>query len=258
MSIRHFVHRLSAAVLLVIVTTGAVPAEPALSGSYKAEGKTAEGLAYGGQVEMVPQGRGIKLAWTLDGGGGYSGRGVQLDNVLGSVYWPETERFNDPGIVIYRIDGGKLQGIWMPHDGPQNLTGREDLVGPSSLEGRFEIILGENPGGRSHYTGHVDIERRGDTYHFHWYSPRDSYLGNGIRIGNIMVVGYALGRAPGTAAYCIHGGDLDGLWAYGADSRLGRETLHRQSESVSPGPSADAGSECLATIAMAGPPKIRD
>ena len=258
MTIRHLFRHLSAAVLLFAVTAGAALAESPLAGAYKAVGKTAEGLAYGGQVEIAPQGRGIKLAWTLDRDAGYSGRGFQLDDVLGSVYWSETEHFNDPGVVIYRIDGGKLQGMWMPQGGPNNVLGREDLLGPASLEGRFQIILGEHPGGRSHYTGYVDVDRRGDTYYFHWYAPNDSYVGNGIRVGNIMVVGYAIGRAPGTAAYCIREGKLDGTWAYGEDPRLGRETLLRQSDVSVPGPSAGPGSECIPTIAMEWAPESRD
>ena len=258
MTIRHFVHRLSAAILLFAVAAGPASAESPLAGSYKAEGKTAEGLAYGGQVEIVPQGRGARLAWTLDRGAGYSGRAFQIDDVLGSVYWSETEHFNDPGIVIYRIDGGKLQGMWMPQGGPNNVLGREDLLGPASLEGRFQIILGEHPGGRTHYTGYVDVDRRGDTYYFHWYAPNDSYVGNGIRLGNIMVVGYAIGRAPGTAAYCIRGGDLVGAWAYGQDPRLGRETLHRRAEITAPAPSESAGSNCMSTIAMEWQPESRN
>lgn len=250
MTIRNLFHRLAAAVFLFAVAADAALAESPLAGAYEAKGKTADGLAYGGQVEILPRGRGIKLAWTLDGGTGYSGRGFRIDDVLGSVYWSESEHFNDPGIVIYRIDGGKLQGMWMPEGGPNNVLGREDLLGPTSLEGRFQIILGEHPGGRSHYAGYVDVERRGDIYHFHWYAPNDSYIGNGIRIGNIMVVGYALGQAPGTVAYCIHGEDLEGAWAYGEQVRLGRETLRRKASTGLVGPNANGHSECLPTVAM--------
>jgi hypothetical protein len=247
MTIRHSFHALVAMLLLAMMASAAL-AESPLAGTYKAEGKTADGAAYDGKLEIAPQGRGIALTWALDGGTGYSGRGFQFDDVLGGVYWADAEHFTDPGIVIYRIDGGKLQGLWMPQGGPNNVLGREDLLGPASLEGRFEIILGEHPGGRSHYTGYVDVDRRGDTYYFHWYAPRDSYVGNGIRIGDIMVVGYAIGRAPGTIAYCVRGGELDGAWAYGQDARLGREMLHRQDSVVAP--SANAGAKCSPTVAM--------
>lgn len=252
MRIRIFFRRLSAAILLALIATAAV-ADSALTGAYKAEGKTVDGLDYGGKVGIEPHGKGVRLAWALDGGDGYRGLGLQLDDVLGSVYWAEGEQFDDPGIVIYRIDGGRLQGIWMPQGGPEDQIGREDLLGPNSLEGRFEIALGQNPGGRTNYTGYVNVERHGDTFHFHWYAPTDSYVGNGIRIGDIMVVGYALHRPPGTVAYCVRGENLEGVWTHGEDTRLGRETLRRQSGSAAQNPGAKAGSECLPTVAQAWP-----
>jgi hypothetical protein len=143
----------------------------------------------------------------------------------------------------------------MPEDGDGEHLGRESLVGPASLEGRFEITLGVNPGNGSRYTGHVDIDRRGDTYHFHWYSPTDSYLGNGIRIGNVMVVGYALGRAPGTVAYCVRVSELEGVWTYGDATSLGRETLHPRAGAAGQGSATRSGAraECLPTIATREP-----
>ncbi len=185
------------AVLFLAVFVSAAFAEPPPAGTYRAEGKTASGMAYGGQVGIEPDGKGVRLAWVLDGGDSYRGVGLQINNVLGSAYWSEDERFNGPGIVVYRIDGGKLHGTWRAYGGPEGLAGREELSGPASLEGRFEITLGENPGGGSSYHGHVNIKRRGDTFLFHWHAPRNSYVGNGIRIGDVMVVGYAHGRAPG-------------------------------------------------------------
>ena len=242
------------AIVLFAVTAAAAAADPRLAGTYDAAGKTAEGTAYSGQVRIDPKGKGFRLAWVLDSGERYRGLGLRLDGILGSAYWPDDEAFEGAGIVVYRIDGGLLEGIWMPHGGPSDLLGEEALLGPASLDGRFDIVLGFNPGGRSQYTGHVEIERRGETYHFHWYTPVDSYLGNGIRIGNIMVVGYALGRAPGTVAYCVRGAELDGLWAYGTSSRLGREVLHPQS-GTGARPNPAAGPECLPTIAMNAVPQ---
>jgi hypothetical protein len=253
MTIRTFLTRLSAVLFIAVAATAVAAAESSLPGAYTVQGKTADGQAYGGRVEIAPHGKGVTLDWALDRGDSYVGRGLQLDQVLGGVYWEPDERFNDPGIVVYRIDGGRLQGIWMPQGAPTNLVGREDLLGPASLEGRFEITLGEHPGGGSHYTGHVEVTRRGDTYFFHWYAPNDSYVGSGIRIGNIMVVGYAVGRAPGTVAYCIHGKDLDGAWAYGDQTRLGREALHRQTGASDAPARTDVQPECLPTIALDRP-----
>lgn len=254
MRIMYVCRRMAAIALLYLSCGSAFAAD--LTGNYKVEGKAADGEAYAGQVEMEPYGKGLALSWSADRGNRYEGLGIQLDDALGAVLWPEEERFDGLGIVLYRIDGGRMQGVWMPQGGSRVPFGREELLGPPSLEGRFEIILGENPGGRSHYTGHVNIERRDDIYHFHWYAPRDSYIGNGVRIGNIMVVGYALGRAPGTIAYCVRGGELDGVWSYADETRLGRETLRKQGQPAVEAPNTGATSKtgCRPTIAEGAPP----
>lgn len=237
------------AVTLLLTLVGGVAMAADLVGTYRAEGAAADGAAYAGQVGVQPYGKGVALAWSLDGGARYRGLGLQLGDALGAVYWPEGERFEGLGIVVYRIEGGRMNGIWMPEGSAKTPPGREDLVGPASLEGRFEIVLGENPGGHSHYRGHVIVERRGDIHHFHWYTPTDSYVGNGVRIGDVMVVGYALGRAPGTVAYCIQGGELDGRWSYGEDTRVGRETLVRQPRPAE-SPAGGRAAGCRPTIAL--------
>ena len=252
MTIRSLLGYLSA-VLFLAVPASAAFADPPLAGTYHAEGKTADGRAYGGRVGIEQNGKGVRLAWILDAGDGYRGVGLQVDNVLGGAYWSENERFNGPGVAVYRIEGGKLHGNWLAYGGPEGLVGREELSGPDSLEGRFEITLGENPDGASSYHGHVNIKRRGDTFLFHWYAPGSSYIGNGIRIGDVMVVGYAQGRAPGTIAYCIREGSLDGVWAYGSDARLGRETLRRQSDASAVDGS---GADCRGTAAMQWRPNL--
>lgn len=238
-----------AVVLLFSLASCAVSATE-LTGTYRAEGTGANGSAYAGQAALERHGKGVTFAWGLDTGGRYRGLGLQLDDALGAVFWPEGEKLDGLGVVVYEIDGGTMQGIWLPMGGVNTPLGRENLVGPASLEGRFEIALGENPGGRTHYRGHVMIERRGDVHFFHWYTPAESYVGNGVRIGNIMVVGYALGRAPGTIAYCIRGGDLDGVWAYGDDTRLGREKLVRQPRPAETTGNGARSPGCVPVIAM--------
>lgn len=222
-----------------------------LTGSYQVEGKGADGVSYAGQVDLASYGKGLALTWSADRGRPYEGLGLQLGDAMGAVFWPKGETFDGLGIVLYRIDGGRLQGIWMPQGGSKAPLGREDLLGPPTLEGRFEITLGENPGGSSHYSGHVNIERRDDIYYFHWYAPRDSYVGNGVRIGDVMVVGYALGKAPGTVAYCARGRELDGIWSYADETRLGREILRKRGTPVVDTPATGTAPDprCLPTIA---------
>src|SRR5688500_379064 len=62
MTIRRLLGCLSA-VLLFAVFASAAFAEPPLGGTYRAEGETAGGMAYGGQVGIEPDGKGVSLAW---------------------------------------------------------------------------------------------------------------------------------------------------------------------------------------------------
>ncbi len=246
------VARWVAMLLLCLFGSGAL-ADP--TGGYRVQRISADGATQAGAALVTPSGRAFLLEWTLEKDGRYRGLGLEVDGVLGAVFWPQEERFDGLGIVVYRIDGGRMQGVWMPTGGPSGAPGREDLIGSPSLEGKFDVVVGENPGGRSHYRGHVMIERRGEVYYFHWYTPTDSYVGNGVRMGNIMVVGYALGRAPGTVAYCQRGDRMDGLWSYAADTRTGRELLRPPGESTSDnsGGATIGTADCAATIAAMPP-----
>lgn len=250
---RWSVGRWIAALLLCVAGQGAVAADP--TGGYRVERVAADGAVAAGAAQVAPSGRGFALAWAMDGGRRYRGLGLEVDGVLGAVFWPEEEEFEGLGIVVYRIDGGRMEGVWMPMGGSRMPLGRETLVGSPSLEGRFEIALGENPGAQSYYRGYVMIERRGDIQFFHWFTPTDAYVGNGVRMGNIMVVGYAMGRAPGTVVYCLRGDRMDGLWSYAEDTRVGREVLRPPGEAPAgkPGAAVDADG-CAAVIAALRPP----
>ena len=167
--------RVMASLLLLGLLAEPLPAraeEP--SGTYQAQGVAPNGKSYAGIVEILPQGKGAHLAWQLEGGARYLGLGLRLDNVLGAVYWPLQVKSNGIGVVIYRIDGGRLNGDWMILQGPRDQVGEEELEGPPELEGRFEIVRGVNPGGASGYKGHVEISRRGDVYYFRWFTPTAS------------------------------------------------------------------------------------
>lgn len=159
--------RVMASLLLLGLLFGPLPLRAEQpSGTYQAQGMAPNGKSYAGIVEILPQGKGAHLAWQLDGGARYLGLGLRLDNVLGAAYWPLQVKSPGVGIVVYRIDGGRLDGDWMMLQGPRDRVGEEELEGPPELEGRFEIVRGVNPGGASQYKGHVEIDRRGDVYYF--------------------------------------------------------------------------------------------
>jgi hypothetical protein len=69
------------------------------------------------------------------------------------------------------------------------------------------------------------MERHGNTVGLTWYTPGLSAVGNGVRIGDILVVGYASDRVPGTIGYCVGADGLRGLWTYGGEAAAGTEVL---------------------------------
>jgi hypothetical protein len=230
--------RLIVAGIFSIVASASVLAESTLRGEYDVEGQVWHGRAYTGQAKIAPRGEGYAIAWRLGQGDAYRGVALKMDNVLGAVYWSDKDRFRGLGIVAYRIDGGELHGIWMLAEGGKT-TGREDLKGSPDLTGDYIITLGENPDDLTNYDGHVRIEHRGDVYQVTWYTPNLSYVGNGIRIGDILVVGYALEHAPGTVRYCVGKVGLVGIWAYGDQAMMGKEMLKRRPEAAQPSPEND-------------------
>lgn len=252
-----------AALVLFGLFGGTLPAraeEP--GGTYRAQGLSPAGRPYAGTVEILPQGQGVHLAWQIEDGSRYLGLGLRLDDILGVAYWPLQIKTAAAGVVVYRLEGGRLIGNWMALQGPRDALGQEELLGPAGLEGRFDIVRGVNPGGGSGYKGHVEISRRGEAYYFRWFTPTASTVGNGVRIGNIMVVGYASGAAPGVVAYCLGARNLDGLWASpetpnAGKVRLGRETLSKESGNGENEPGDAPGialpSDCTAQSAAAEP-----
>jgi hypothetical protein len=218
--------------LLVLWVPAAVADD--IGGIYQASGHRPEGGAYAGTVEIAARGEGYQLAWAADEAGtAREGIGLLLDNILAVASWPEDPEGQAAadiaafGVVAYRIEGGWLRGIWLPQTGRNHLLGREDLHGPDSLDGRFAIMLGENPGGGSHYQGHVDMRPDGETYLVEWYAPRVNFFGRGIRIGNILVVAYGMKSQPAVMAFCRNGGLLHGQWAEAGTAALGYELLRR-------------------------------
>jgi hypothetical protein len=232
--------QLAVALMLCVVGSAASRADANLSGDYDVAGRTLHGRAYTGEVRIAPHGKGYAIAWRLDEGDTYRGMALKVDNVLGAVYWSERDDFRGRGLVVYRIVEGGLEGIWLPVDADGRATGRENLKGSPDLTGDYEITLGENPDGLTNYDGHVHMERHGDVVQLAWYTPQLSYVGNGVRIGDLLVVGYALQRAPGTIGYCVERSGLHGFWTYGDEAALAHEMLKRHATVELPSPEANA------------------
>ena len=88
------------------LVANAAPGDIALSeGSYKVEGKNADGSAYQGTVEIERQGKGYHLSWEV-GSSSYEGKGTLAGNLL-TVDWGSST----PVVYALGTDGG-LTGLW--------------------------------------------------------------------------------------------------------------------------------------------------
>jgi hypothetical protein len=214
--------------LLVAVVLPAAPASWAgddLSGLYAMDGHRHGGEPYTGELAVKGRGHAFDASWRRGGGTAENGFGLLLNHVLGVAYWPGDEAL-DPGlgVVIYRIDGGTLDGIWLPQGVYDRAPGREVLSGGPDLTGRYQITLGRNPWG-GHYAGYVDLERTGDRVQVSWHLTSEVFVGSGIKIGNVLAVAYGYTHAPAIAAYCSNGRQLEGAWWTGPTGLSGEETL---------------------------------
>lgn len=213
-------------VAAVVLTAPASRAEDRLSGLYAMEGRDAGGTQYGGELAIQSRGHAFDVNWQR-GGAAENGFGLALDHVLGVAYWPGNEALDSGlGVVIYRIDGGTLDGIWLPQGVYDRAPGREVLSGGLHLTGRYQITLGRNPWG-GHYTGYVDLERTGDRVKVSWHLTSEVFAGSGIKIGNVLAVAYGYTHAPAIAAYCSNGRQLEGAWWTGPTGLSGEEILKR-------------------------------
>jgi hypothetical protein len=170
---------------------------------------------------MTRRDQAFGVVWDRVSGLPRRGFALRLDNVLGVVA-EDTDR--DFGVVLYRVQGGHLEGIWQGNQGPRwTVLGQENLDGPDTLDGQFVISLGVNPDG-SHYSGKVSIHRAGRMYSVNWYTHGLRYIGTGVLVGDIFVVGYAADHRSGVAAYCLRSAKMgEGITALITDGGLGSE-----------------------------------
>jgi hypothetical protein len=224
------------------------PSNPA--GQYEIKGETvSKNRAYAGELQIEQNGPGFNLAWRLDQGDAYRGAAMAADNVLGAVYWTADRSSRDFGIVVYQIDGGELKGIWMPAGAKITAAGREDLEGSPDLDGRYEVTLGWNPDRRSTYSGHVEIDRNAETYDVRWFLPDLVFVGKGVRVGDVLVVGYSARTAPGVIAYCMTEDGGQGIWSHGSAGGLGSEVIARNGKTIAEIAASQAGCAVLGTQA---------
>lgn len=216
----------AALALAASIASAPIASAGEIGGDYRLAGATAAGSGYQGSVAIAPNGKTFRLQWSRPAPLEQRGFALRLDNVLGVV---ADDPSADYGIVLYRVKGGHLEGIWRSDGGRVvHALGDEDLDGPETLEGRFTISLGRNPDG-SIYHGWVEIKKAGAIYLVDWYTPQPRYIGTGVLMGDVFVVGYGAEHRSGVAAYCLQSAALiAGITGAGDDNTIGAELLWRQ------------------------------
>ncbi|HVI90601.1 MAG TPA: hypothetical protein VM659_20040 [Dongiaceae bacterium] len=192
-------------------------------GAYHAAGKTAAGKAYEGDVAIEPLGHVKAVLWRLNSGEAYKGIGLEAGSVFGVAYG-SSKPF---GLVVYRVDGGRLDGRWSLAVANGKGVGHEVLQGPAGLDGSYEISAGENPDGTL-YKGRVEIKPTGKTYTLRWFTPQPAEIGTGVLVKDVLVVAYGHEPGFGVVAYQRDGDHLHGLWSGALGRDLGSEDLTPQ------------------------------
>ena len=101
------------------LVANAAPGDIGLSeGSYRVDGKNADGSGYQGNVEITGQGKGYHLTWQV-GSSSYEGDGKLAGNLL-TVDWGSST----PVVYALKPDGS-LAGLWDAGKGEETLTPEE-------------------------------------------------------------------------------------------------------------------------------------
>ena len=101
------------------LVANAAPGDIGLSeGSYRVDGKNADGSGYQGNVEITGQGKDYHLTWQV-GSSSYEGDGKLAGNLL-TVDWGSST----PVVYALKPDGS-LAGLWDAGKGEETLTPEE-------------------------------------------------------------------------------------------------------------------------------------
>lgn len=199
----------------------AAPASQSFTGNYTIQsGRNANGTQYKGSVTISKHGDYDTLAWTITSGDDYSGVGIEMGGLLG-VGWGKAK----PGVVVYKVNGGSLDGQWAMAGAPS--LGTENLSGPSGVSGTYKIVSSSSPASGGPYHGTVTITPKGALRTVRWkLTSGESYSGVGILDGDVFVVGW--GSGVGVAVYSKAESGLSGRAAEPAAEGIGNEVLARK------------------------------
>jgi hypothetical protein len=154
--------------------------------------------------------------------GSYAGVGI-LDGANLYVGWGIDA---DHGVAVYKTNGSQLEGTWAASGGASG-TGTETVtLTGGNLVGNHRL-LGNNPNNAGAYRGTLDISENGATYIFKWSTAGTTYAGVGIKVGNIIAVGWGMGPNHGVVHYAFSGNSAQGKWAVPGMARLATENIAR-------------------------------
>jgi hypothetical protein len=228
----------------------------ALVGEYRHSTVTPAGKVRRSVATIAARGGGLSVAWEEDEGNLFGGIGVSLDDVFGAAYTEALDgSFRGAGVLAYRIHGGTLEGVRLPSDSADGALIQETLEGSPALEGRYDIARSLDAHGATYHSGYVEIVRRGDTYQMTWFTPLHTYDGVGLRVGDVLVAGYARGFAPGLIAYCADQGLLTGVVTYGQVGTVGADRMTQVNHDGSK-PSAEPSAHCRDAVEKWNPSLI--
>lgn len=232
-------------------------ATAALAGEYRHSAVSPAGNTRRSVATIAPRGAGFGVAWEEDGGNLFGGIGLSLDGVFGAAYTEALDgSFRGEGVLAYRIRGGTLDGVRLPYGSSGDSLIEETLEGSPALEGRFIIAHSRGGDGTSDRSGYVEIVRLGDTYQMTWFTPERSFEGVGLRIGDVLVAGYARGFAPGVIAYCADADLLTGIATYGHTGKIGEDRMKRANAGNAKA-NAEPSDHCRDAIAKWNPSLVR-
>jgi serine/threonine protein kinase len=159
------------------------------------------------------------LDWLVPGSPAYRGIGLRHGKLLG-VAWGIG---NDYGLVIYTVQGGRLEGRWTTATSTE--LGSEVLEGPPGLRGSYRIVDGRAPGSGARYGGSAEITPAGGIYRVVWKTGSAEYRGIGLLERDTFIVAWNPARGAGVVAYAIEQRRLVGRWSEPGSAGIGHETL---------------------------------
>jgi hypothetical protein len=214
----------TAIVVLGVVLAPLAAMADELVGQYAAMGATPDGKQYKAAVQIAMLGQIHAILWKLEDGAVYEGIGLRSDDVLGSAYAEPGRKF---GLIVYKINGGTLDGTWITSGDVKSELGREKIEGSSNLNGEYKITLGQNRDGLTNYNGTVLLQPTGDTYIWVRTVGTKKTIGVGVRLNDVLVVAVGDGmQMPGVVAYQAQGNNgLTGIWSVVGLKKTGDNSL---------------------------------